>query len=204
MRDGQKEVGVEESGKTMYQEMGVLARHVQQTLCELSDGASAKGQSVDPLTQSGHLTDLKRLTEDGTHTVMKLTEEIQDTHALMAKTIQECIAQLWKIKGADPCVAKLNEVGRMLAGDDAKLMEIVTALSFQDLVAQRIRKIVTIVDDVQLRLLEMVVTHGDQQDTAQVHDTGRAGAMLKELEESKTVMLKQDLVDDILAQYGFN
>ena len=91
----------------------------------------------------------------------------------------------------------------MVSADGKRLMDIMTALSFQDLVAQRIKKIITILDDVEHKLLQMVVVFGAKQNGAP-DTSGKADQMLKELEASRSTALKQDLVDDILGQFGFN
>jgi chemotaxis protein CheZ len=91
----------------------------------------------------------------------------------------------------------------LLLADEKRLMDIMTALSFQDLVAQRIKKIVAILDDVEHKLLQMVVVFGSNPEGAQGAN-GKADQMLKELEASRCTALKQDLVDDILGQFGFN
>ncbi len=74
---------------------------------------------------------------------------------------------------------------KLLAADDTRLMDIMTALSFQDLVAQRINKIITILDDVEHKLLQMVVVFGLKQENAPSVN-GKADQMLKELEASET------------------
>jgi chemotaxis protein CheZ len=48
-----------------------------------------------------------------------------------------------------------------------------------------------------------VVVFGAKQNGAQ-DANGKADQMLKELEASRSTALKQDLVDDILGQFGFN
>ncbi|MBX9694381.1 MAG: protein phosphatase CheZ, partial [Cyanobacteria bacterium] len=90
-----------------------------------------------------------------------------------------------------------------LAHDDKCLTEIMTALSFQDLVAQRVKKLVTILDDVRDKLVELVVVFGIPHDADVIAATGKTGEMLKQLEESKRTSMKQNVADDILAQYGF-
>jgi chemotaxis protein CheZ len=78
-----------------------------------------------------------------------------------------------------------------------------TALSFQDLVAQRVKKLVGILDEVQGKLMELVVVFGLQESCEATHHAGTAGYLLKQLEESKTTAMKQKVADDILAQFGF-
>ncbi len=78
-----------------------------------------------------------------------------------------------------------------------------TTLSFQDLVAQRVKKLVTILNEVQGKLMELVVVFGLQQNNRASTDSGTAGELLKQLEESKTTAMQQKVADDILAQFGF-
>ena len=84
------------------------------------------------------------------------------------------------------------------------LLDIMTALSFQDLVAQRVNKLVTILDEVEHKLLQLVVVFGPYQKQAAKKDQGKASEMLKQLEASKNTSMDQDLADEILKQFGFN
>jgi len=151
---------------------------------------------------SEHLSDLAKLTEEGTHRVMELTEELQDNRRLVAQSLTE----LGTLPPSSPHGMQADRIAAitaLLVADDKRLMDIMTALSFQDLVAQRIKKIIAILDDVEHKLLQMVVVFGATQNGAQ-HANGKADQMLKELEASRSTALKQDLVDDILGQFGFN
>jgi chemotaxis protein CheZ len=51
--------------------------------------------------------------------------------------------------------------------------------------------------------MELVVVFGLQESCDSASDTGTAGQLLKQLEESKTTAMKQQVADDILAQFGF-
>ncbi|MDH4300711.1 MAG: protein phosphatase CheZ, partial [Nitrospira sp.] len=100
-------------------------------------------------------------------------------------------------------VERLEKVSSVLLQDDKHLTEIMTALSFQDLVAQRVKKLVTILDEVQGKLVELVVIFGLQQSGNGSTASGTAGDLLKQLEASNTTAMKQQVADDILAQFGF-
>ncbi len=91
-----------------------------------------------------------------------------------------------------------------LAQDESRLLDISVALSFQDLVAQRVKKLVTILEDIQHKLLKLVVVFGLQQDQTKFQHEGRGHKMLKQLEASKKSSLEQNLVDDILGEFGFD
>jgi chemotaxis protein CheZ len=151
---------------------------------------------------SAHLSDLAKLTEEGTHRVMELTEELQDNRRQITKSIGELATLLPNSRDGTQS-DRITAITGLLSADDKRLMDIMTALSFQDLVAQRIKKIITILDDVEHKLLQMVVVFGAKQNGA-TNANGKADQMLKELEASRSTALKQDLVDDILGQFGFN
>ena len=61
----------------------------------------------------------------------------------------------------------------------------------------------TILDDVQSKLVERVVIFGIQQNEENTGVEGTAGHLLKQLDESKKTAVKQQVAIDILAQFGF-
>ena len=77
-------------------------------------------------------------------------------------------------------------------------------LSFQDLVAQSVNKLVTILQEVEHKLLQLVVVFGPYQKQAAKQSQDKASEMLKQLEATKNTSMDQDLADEILKQFGFN
>ena len=77
-------------------------------------------------------------------------------------------------------------------------------LVITDLVAQSVNKLVTILDEVEHKLLQLVVVFGPYQKQAAKTDQGKASEMLKQLEATKNTSMDQDLADEILKQFGFN
>jgi chemotaxis protein CheZ len=195
---------VEDSNRKLYEELGELARYIETTMRKLGEvELPAKAATAHLPQASEHLRDLTRMTEEGTHAVMGLTESIQDNHAAVAGALDQLADALVKARRGSAYVDRVNAIKKALACDEKQLLDIMTALSFQDLVAQRVKKIVTILEDVQHKLLEMVVVFGCSMDEEKGNLEGRAGEMLKELEASRSTALKQDLVDEILGQFGF-
>lgn len=185
--------------KELYRQVIEVSRYIDSTMRTVSQFAPPPGTPWGSLPQvSAQLSDLTRLTEEGTHQVMGLTEEIQDNRAAIDKALGALAAK------ADPALKEqIAGIKTRMAADDKRLMDIMTALSFQDLVGQRVKKILVILEDVQRKLLEMIVIFGSGP-AGDRREEGRSGQMLKELEASRCTALKQDLVDDILGQYGFN
>ncbi|WP_447983430.1 protein phosphatase CheZ [Nitrospira sp. Nam74] len=189
--------------RKLYGELGELTRYIENTMRQLRCVEAPVEETTAQLPQaSAHLSDLAKLTEEGTHRVMELTEELQDNRARIVNLVGELSASLAS-RACGTQDQRIAAITDLLFSDDKRLMDIMTALSFQDLVAQRIKKIITILDDVEHKLLQMVVVFGAKQNGAP-DANGKADQMLKELEASRSTALKQDLVDDILGQFGFN
>lgn len=187
----------------LYEELGSLARFVDSARNSIS-AASPQiiSSSIQLPTATSHLSDLSKMTEDGTLEVMRLTEMMQDNHGQIAKELSAVIEVL-RAMDCLTLAGRLRKVTSVLTQDDKYLMEIMTALSFQDLVAQRVKKLVTILDEVQGKLMKLVVVFGLQGNSEAASDVGTAGDLLKQLEESKTTSMQQKVADDILAQFGF-
>jgi chemotaxis protein CheZ len=187
----------------LYGELGALARFVDHAMKAISAiGPQIMSSSTQLPTAASHLSDLSKMTEDGTLEVMRLTEMIQDNHGRIAKDLSGVVEVLRAMDCAS-LAGRLGNVASVLAQDGKCLTDIMTALSFQDLVAQRVKKLVAILDEVQGKLMELIVVFGLQESCEAARDAGTAEHLLKQLEESKTAAMKQQVADNILAQFGF-
>jgi chemotaxis protein CheZ len=187
----------------LYAELGELARYLESAMRKVSEiGAPLASDNAALPQATAHLLDLNKMTEEGTLEVMRLTEMIQDNHARAAKELAVVVSALEAVDSR-ALAAHLRMIAQELAQDDKHLMDIMTALSFQDLVAQRVKKLVTIVEDVQCKLVELVVVFGLEQEAAVPETKGKAGEMLRQLEASKSTAIKQDLADELLSEFGF-
>ena len=187
----------------LYDELGELARYLETAMRKMSEiGAPMVAGSAQLPQASAHLLDLNKMTEEGTLEVMRLTEIIQDNRARAAKELAAVVSTLEAVD-CQKLASRLGKTANELAQDDKHLMDIMTALSFQDLVAQRVKKLVTIIEDVQCKLVELVVVFGLKQGGTPPEAQGKAGEMLKQLEASKSTAIKQDLADELLSEFGF-
>jgi chemotaxis protein CheZ len=187
----------------LYDELGELARYLETAMRKMSEvGAPMLANSAQLPQATVHLLDLNKMTEEGTLEVMRLTEIIQDNRARAAKELASVVSTLEEVD-CQKLALRLRNTAHELAQDDKHLMDIMTALSFQDLVAQRVKKLVTIVEDVQCKLVELVVVFGLKQDGTVPETKGKAGEMLRQLEASKSTAIKQDLADELLSEFGF-
>lgn len=191
--------------RTIYEELGELTRYVEATTRAIRDMEDPVASTADQLPQANNfLADLSRMTEEGTHKVMTLTDEIEANRTTMTKSLEEVQALLANQAGSEAARERIAAVIQELGKDETRLVDISVALGFQDLVAQRVKKLVTIMDDVQHKLLKLVVIFGLKQDEVKAKHEDRGHEMLKQLEASNNSGLEQNLVDNILGEFGFN
>ena len=195
----------EEGHAQLYAELGDLARFIDTTMRTLSQFSAPVSSTTEQLPQAlTHLTDLRLLTERGTHEVMKQVEAIQDSRAKAAAALKALAQAVRSSQVAAPAEQHVQSIADALDADDKRLIDIMTALSFQDLVAQRVNKLAAIIDEVEHKLLELVVVFGPFQKQVTKQEQGKAADMLKQLEAAKSTAINQDLADEILKQFGFN
>jgi chemotaxis protein CheZ len=198
----ENQAGDEESDhdKTIYAELAELTKYVEMMTKTIRDMEAPVASTSDQLPQATkHLSDLAKLTEEGTHKVLTLTEELERNRLQLQKSLMGLKSGLDETQAG-----QVDAVLDILQADEDNLMNIHVALSFQDLVAQRVGKLVAILNEVQHKLLKLVVVFGLQQklNAGNRAVEGRAYHILQQLEASKTTALEQNLVDDILAEFG--
>ena len=189
-----------EVDNTIHAELAELTKYVEMMTKTIRDMETPVASTSDQLPQATkHLSDLAKLTEEGTHKVLTITEEMERQRVIMFKSLSSLKAQV-----REDQVTQVDTMLKHLKADEQHLINIHVALSFQDLVAQRVAKLVTILNEVQHKLLKLVVVFGLQQKMMGKDKKveGRAYEMLKQLEASKTSALEQNLVDDILSEFG--
>ena len=192
----------DEEDHSIYDELGELTKYVEMMTRTIGDMEVPVTSTSDQLPQAtAHLDELAKLTEEGTHKVMTLTEEMTESRG----QIKQLLVDMNAAQGTESSM-QTKKILEILEADEARLTNITVALSFQDLVAQRVAKLVTVLDEVQHKLLKLVVVFGLQNKKPEEKSKkeGRGYEMLQQLEASKSTALKQDLVDDILSEFGFN
>lgn len=195
-----EEVETRDEDSSINNELAELSKYVEMITGSIRDMEAPVATTSDQLPQAtAHLNDLAKMTEEGTHRVLALTEAIETNRAAMFTALGQLQAGMAGGQATD-----VKKVVELLKADERRLMDIHVALSFQDLVAQRVAKLVTILNEVQHKLLKLVVIFGIKQkkDGTATKDGGRGSGMLRQLEASKTTALEQNFVDDILSEFG--
>lgn len=159
---------------------------------------------------SEQLSAVLRQTEDAANTIMGVVEKHMDWQAESAELLEK--ARKGRITPTE--WLRLNEINHVL-GDD--LVTLMTAMSFQDLTGQRIKKVVAAIKQLESTVLELYLSSGlmmkayeeqpgqdmeslEQQTKAAVEDLKQKveGSELK----GPSADANQNDIDDILAQFG--
>ena len=194
-----------DADQKIYEELGELAKYVEMTTRTIRDMEAPVTTSTDQIPQAmDHLSELAKMTEEGAHRVMAIADELQDNNSKIKALLSQVQTELNNEASLKAQGEKISKILELLEADEPHYMNIAVALSFQDLVAQRVKKLSTVFEEVQHKLLKLVVIFGVQKEQAKPATEGRGYEMLKQLEESRATALKQDLVDDILGEFGFN
>ena len=199
-----EDIDAENADTALYEKLGELTRFIDKTIKTISQFSAPMSATTEQLPDATtHLLDVRKLTEEGTHTVMRLVEAIQENHVRLTQTLTYLTVRLTAPVDRE-ILSRLEQGLQNMAEDDKRLTGIITALSFQDLVAQRVNKLVTIIQEVEHKLLELVVVFGPYTKGAGKSEASKASEMLKQLEASKNTSMNQDVADEILKQFGFN
>ena len=194
------EADTPEDDRLINNELSELTKYVEVITSTVRDMESPVTTTFDQLPQaSAHLNDLAKMTEEGTHRVLALTEAIETNRG----AIQTALEHLQKKLGGEHAT-DVESLVELVKADERRLMDIHVAFSFQDLVAQRVAKLVMILNEVQHKFLKLVVIFGIKQkeDGTSTKDGGRGNKMHRQLEASQATALDQDLLDDILSEFG--
>lgn len=189
----------------LYKEIGDLAKYLNEMFQTLQSAESDMQEASAQIPFGREqLSDVTQFTEEATHRILAYAEKAIDNQNLLVSSVE--FLKTMAASGSMDLVKTREHLDRIssLSGDNKKiLVDIVFALGFQDLAAQRLRKIETALQEVQSRILKLIIIFGIKVGGNTV-TVDKQEAMLTELSESsKTERLEQGLVDDILKEFGF-
>jgi chemotaxis protein CheZ len=189
-----KSEGGQMDDQELVKNLDRVARNIEVALKTLSEGKEPINASAAQLPMAKqYLADLKRMTEEGTHVVMDVTEALQDAQGRMRE-----LSQNWH---GERSMQAMHDI---FMENETRFIQIYTALSFQDLVAQRIAALCNTLDDVEQKLVTVIKLFGVQTEAAVTGlDKSQAGLMLKRLDSARNA-LTQLVVDDVFDQYKYS
>ncbi len=174
----------------LFGQIGELAKYINATIKKL--------QTVEPNialatakipAASLQLSEITKATEEATHNVMGQVECVLDNQDLLLHHI-EAIE-----KGVD-LTKEIGELKQITADNKEILLDIITGLSFQDLTGQKMKTIISLIEEIEKRIIHLIVTFGLKSKTGIEENSPLKGF-------TDNTKIEQDLVDTILKEFGF-
>lgn len=201
-----------DSDKGIYRELSADMRDGLKSIYQQLSTAQAGARAPEAIftDASDQLREVARETEAAAMNIMDIVEkQLDQTVANSA-----IIAKLRETFGANAGLDELDANNASLASD---LTSVLTALSFQDIAGQRIKKVLSALDALEKSVVELYLSSGLVMDAAE-KDPGRGAEAIKadaekaleEYREGQKSELKgpdkngvsQAAIDDMLAQLG--
>ncbi len=196
----------------LYNEIGGLARDLHNSLRDFMETVDPhlKEMVEEKIPDTGNrLEHILELTENAANTTIDHVEAMQRRNELEQKQLEELERVVGKLMAigdkAQENVSKgreiLKEIRKSVDKNHNDLIVVLTAQDYQDLTGQIILKIIQLLNDLELKLVNVIRTFG-------VKSEERREAKTEELygpaHKAKTEALhSQDDVDSLLAEFGF-
>jgi chemotaxis protein CheZ len=214
----------------LYMEVGKLTRELHSAIVNFQiDPRSPKAEEVSQITDATErLEYVVRLTENAANRTMDLVEQstpvvhsfAEDAHALREDwqrfMRREVDADMFRdlVKRVDAFLLRSESDAAALSG---RLNDILLAQDYQDLTGQVIKRVTTLVTDVEANLLKLVLmasqverVAGIEHDPASLvaekkseKDASRGEGPQIHADKREDVVSGQDDVDDLLSSLGF-
>lgn len=182
----------------MRGELGELVKYIDKTRKNLQKLSAAVPGSLEGIPQaSSQLYEITRETEEAINRVISITEKVIEKEELVSNKFRE-IREATAAKVADvPAIIRIaGEIEEMRGQNRNDLVDILASLSFQDVTAQKMRKTVALVQNIEVRMLELLVSFGIVKEDWH-------GDMIEQLKDPANGLgASQGGVDDILKALG--
>jgi chemotaxis regulatin CheY-phosphate phosphatase CheZ len=210
-----KEIGeTQSSNESLYEEIGKLARQLHDALKNLSKSLDPQLREFveEKLPDSGNrLEHIMKLTERAANTTLdhvellqKRKEEAEDTIA----RIQNLLKTLYPL--GDHARSNLRETMILLDNLQAKfsedqedLLTIMTAQDFQDLTGQIIIKIMRLLQELEMSLVNLITSFGIPVSGRKDKEKVTKELLYGPAHDKKDALKSQEDVDALLAEFGF-
>lgn len=180
----------QEINENLYGQIGELAKYINSTIKKLQAIEPNIAQVSDKIPEASvQLSEISKFTEQATHTVMGQVEQVLDSQDSILNHIEGVE------KGGDAEKA-VSEIKQIVMDNKEAMLDIITGLSFQDLTGQKIKVIVGLIEEVEKRILQLIVAFG-------LKSKDKVEESIQQIEFKDNSTLKQDDVESILKEFGF-
>jgi chemotaxis signal transduction protein/chemotaxis regulatin CheY-phosphate phosphatase CheZ len=168
----------------LYREIGRVTRKLHNSITEFK-------VALDPRLKRLAREEMPNAVDSLQFVIEKTEDAANRTMGIVEKYIAgigELSRHIEKLKGPKQSVGYLKSFSQSLSSD---LTEILIAQEYQDITGQTIRKVIDLVNAMEVELVKLIATFGVKLDASPVEE--------KEIEEKVT----QNDVDDLLKGFGF-
>lgn len=206
----------------LFQELGKMTREIHEAIMSFRmDSRIANLAKTDFPDAKDRLEYVITMTEKAANTVLNVVEQGTPAAEKLGEQAKHLNEQWAKFRRREMSGDELREMGSEVEcffADSEKMTsqllsgftEVLMAQDFQDLTSQIIRKVITLVDDVEANLVELIKIQGEHFSQSQEDEKQLSADDRKNLDgpqipgkEVDDVMKGQDDVDDLLASLGF-
>ena len=179
-------------------ELGRLAEYINKIKSGMINvNVQARYSSQRIPEASLELSGVREVTMDAANTMLELTEKVLDGQARL-----EALVDGLKAERPAPAVEEMKSI---IGANNNSLISMMAALSFQDMAGQRMNKVIEMVDEVETRILKILLHLGVGIERKEGTDADKKFQMLQMLQERReNTDLKQDIVDTILSDLGLS
>jgi chemotaxis signal transduction protein/chemotaxis regulatin CheY-phosphate phosphatase CheZ len=168
-----------------------LFKQVGKVTRKLHDSIKSFKEALDPRLKDMAMTDMPSAIDKLQFVIEKTEEAANKTMGIVEKYIlsmDDLSSNIRNIKEPQESVDYLKKFKNELEDD---FTEILTTQSFQDLTGQTLKKVITLVGDIEEELVGLIATFGVKSEPS------------KQVEEVPAENVSQEGVDDLLKEFGF-
>lgn len=187
-------------------EIGRLAQYINQTMRHLQQLDPAVGSSSRSLpTMSGQLSEVVKTTEQASMRVLNEIDLMVEEQVATEKDLQRLAVLLESEMQPNPqrdaTLQMLAEIQQRHSRTQGRALEIMSAMEFQDITAQRIQKSIALIGEVENRLLRLLVMFNLPPSGKDASDVeGKWKALGEFAAASASGEMDQGMVDRMLAE----
>ncbi|KEY91145.1 chemotaxis phosphatase [Candidatus Photodesmus blepharus] len=205
----------EGSENAMLQEIGILTRDLHDSLKEFNLDEITNNEIPNAKERLQYVIDKTRLaankTMDAVDECMLIVENFHSVLLEVRPQWNELMSGRIKLAEFKSLCHKIDELlskaERNNPGLKKQLTQILTAQDFQDLTGQMIQGVITLVSEVEFRLVQILTVFGENQNKEKKNNQKvslePSGPVLNAKKKEDDVVSSQDEVDDLLASLGF-
>lgn len=174
---------IQKSQSDLFREVGKVARKLHDSLKSFREALDPRLKEI-AIERMPRAVDQLQMVIDKTEEAANTTMEIVEKYILKMDDVANHIRQL---QGPSESIEFLRDFKNSLEDD---LTKILTTQSFQDLTGQILKKVITLVGDLEVELVRLITTFGLKIEEREI--------VKKEVEK-----VTQEDVDNLLKEFGF-